>query len=377
MVHEVTVQNYIPSYVGEDFILGTYESHGSEYIHVVFDSDWDDCAVVAIFNNLFSTATVVNREGTFLVPANAIANPTFRGTYGTLTFVGVKKDYQVISADLKYKVLHHADIGGSIENPYSDVLESLLSDYYNKEQVDALIEALDIGDLPSIEAAVSALQEVAHSHSNLDVLNKLSYSGNKLLFDGKTISGIEAVTTAEELEEMAGREVGTIFLIPSTIFSTRDSIFNAGLYQIVDGGLNQITTFITSIEKAAIDEAVINQHTHTNKPALDKLTVTDGELYIDGKRFGVSQEVDPTVPSWAKQEKKPEYTYSEVGAEQSGAVSLHNDSASAHSELFVYKEDVSNKVDVIDAESTSYQYPTAKAVYDVVGDIETLLEGLR
>lgn len=151
-------------------------------------------------------------------------------------------------------------------------------------------------------------------------------------------------------------------------------------------------TFILDVQCAAMDENTLVSESVIKEIAdaknkIDGAYVTEeGYLYLtsDGVvkvgplgPFGISQETDPTVPSWAKQEKKPEYTYSEVGAEQNGAVSLHNDSASAHSELFVYKEDVSNKVDVIDAESTSYQYPTAKAVYDVVGDIETLLEGLR
>jgi len=40
------------------------------------------------------------------------------------------------------------------------------------------------------------------------------------------------------------------------------------------------------------------------------------------------------------------------------------------------KENISNKVIAISSSSTNNQYPSAKCVYDIVGDIETLLEAL-
>lgn len=41
------------------------------------------------------------------------------------------------------------------------------------------------------------------------------------------------------------------------------------------------------------------------------------------------------------------------------------------------KEDVSNKVTSISAQSTNTQYPSAKCVYDIVGDIETALNTIN
>lgn len=40
------------------------------------------------------------------------------------------------------------------------------------------------------------------------------------------------------------------------------------------------------------------------------------------------------------------------------------------------KEDVSNKVTSLSSSSTDTQYPSAKCVYDIVGDIETLINAL-
>lgn len=51
----------------------------------------------------------------------------------------------------------------------------------------------------------------------------------------------------------------------------------------------------------------------------------------------LTQETDPTVPSWAKQSKKPTYTAAEVGADEAGLaeelVTAHNTSTIAHMEL--------------------------------------------
>lgn len=40
------------------------------------------------------------------------------------------------------------------------------------------------------------------------------------------------------------------------------------------------------------------------------------------------------------------------------------------------KEDISNKVTSISSSSTDTQYPSAKCVYDIVGDIATLINAL-
>lgn len=40
------------------------------------------------------------------------------------------------------------------------------------------------------------------------------------------------------------------------------------------------------------------------------------------------------------------------------------------------KEDTSNKVTAISASSTDSQYPSAKCIYNIVGDIETVLDAI-
>ena len=42
--------------------------------------------------------------------------------------------------------------------------------------------------------------------------------------------------------------------------------------------------------------------------------LTDGTIYVGNIKFGDPEEEDPTVPTWAKQETKPNYSADEVGA---------------------------------------------------------------
>lgn len=77
-------------------------------------------------------------------------------------------------------------------------------------------------------------------------------------------------------------------------------------------------------------------------------------------------ETDPTIPAWAKEPNKPEYTASDVGAlsqeELQNGVNLALKQAKESGEF----ETTLNKVQVISENSTDKEYPTAKAVYDFV-----------
>lgn len=64
-------------------------------------------------------------------------------------------------------------------------------------------------------------------------------------------------------------------------------------------------------------------------------------------------ETDPTVPSWAKASSKPSYTASEVGAISTNAI-----------------------VTSLSSSSTNSQVPSAKCVYDIIGDVESLLASI-
>lgn len=65
----------------------------------------------------------------------------------------------------------------------------------------------------------------------------------------------------------------------------------------------------------------------------------------------LTEETDPTVPSWAKQKNKPTYTAVEVGADVEGTadslLTAHNKSTIAHQDIRDNVRDLSTRVDLI------------------------------
>lgn len=127
------------------------------------------------------------------------------------------------------------------------------------------------------------------------------------------------------------------------------------------------------------------------------------ESWVEGKGY-LKHETDPSVPSWAKQPTKPSYTASEVGAlpdttpipvvptkvsafdNDAGYLTSHQSLDGYATEQWVGqqgyltehqdisgKESTSNKVTSLSSSSTDTQYPSAKCVYDIVGDIQIAL----
>lgn len=79
--------------------------------------------------------------------------------------------------------------------------------------------------------------------------------------------------------------------------------------------------------------------------------ITGLEAALTGKQpvgSYLTKETDPTVPAWAKQEQKPAYTASEVGADPTGTaaglVSTHNTDDGAHQDLRLALQGLSDRL---------------------------------
>ena len=147
----------------------------------------------------------------------------------------------------------------------------------------------------------------------------------------------------------------------------------------------------------------------SNKPTIPTVPTNVSAFTNDAGYITGYTETDPTVPSWAKASTKPTYTASEVGAlpdttviptestvsgwgftknagtitgitmngaskGTSGVVDLGT-VITSHQDISG-KENTSNKVTSLSSSSTDTQYPSAKCVYDLVGDIETILASI-
>lgn len=83
------------------------------------------------------------------------------------------------------------------------------------------------------------------------------------------------------------------------------------------------------------------------------MDVSFGEAYGEGGGGGITEEVDPTVPEWAKQPEKPTYTAEEVGALPSDTP-LVKDEDVVHKEGFEEINGVKQFHDGIDTPKISY-----------------------
>ena len=85
------------------------------------------------------------------------------------------------------------------------------------------------------------------------------------------------------------------------------------------------------------------------------------EAALEGKQPAgsyLTEESDPTVPAWAKEEKKPSYTAQEVGADPSGTadglVAAHNTAEAAHNDIRLLISGLTQRLnDLADSDDTT------------------------
>lgn len=93
----------------------------------------------------------------------------------------------------------------------------------------------------------------------------------------------------------------------------------------------------------------------------------------------INVETDPTVPSWAKSEKKPVYTAEEVNADQkgtaSGAVISHNTSADCHNDIRLLIQGLTDRINFI-ANSDDINLDQLAEMVAYIKANRTLIEGV-
>lgn len=102
---------------------------------------------------------------------------------------------------------------------------------------------------------------------------------------------------------------------------------------------------------------VLDDETHNNECWRYKYTAQEGAVY-DKNNWHAEYRLNESP-----------FTLAEMQAIQSGATSAIINSIQ-------YKEDIANKVTTIDGSSTDNEYPSARCVYNIVGNIEALLRGV-
>ena len=172
-----------------------------------------------------------------------------------------------------------------------------------------------------------------------------------------------------------------------------------------DGGkswvnLIALSELIGAPGKTAYDYAVEAGYTGTEDefsarmaediPAVDSTLTKSGQAAdaaVVGNRLSalseemLTEESDPTVPSWAKAAQKPSYTASEVGADPSGTaaaqVAAHNSGTDTHSDIRVLIQGLTDRLNALaDSDDTTLDQLSEVVAYiksnrDLISSITT------
>lgn len=124
----------------------------------------------------------------------------------------------------------------------------------------------------SLAAEIALNTAARHTHTNKDVLDRLSDADGKLQFDGEEISGGGGASTAEEVSYTNADLPNA-----SNVKGALDAI--AETQQQHEDDINVLGDAFTELDKKS--------HTHANKNTLDKLSVSNGKLQYNGSDVGL------------------------------------------------------------------------------------------
>ena len=310
--------------------------------------------------------------------------------------------------DVENKVQHISDNNVIPLSTGADVPEvvtiGVLKEHIN-EDIDTALEGKQdvINDLATIRSGAAlgatALQSYTESDPTVPAwakaAQKPSYSYSEIT--GKPT--LSTVATSGSYNDLTNKP--TIPTVPTNVSAFTNDAGYLTQHQDISGKAN-------SEDLAAVAFSG-DYNDLSNKPTIPTVPTNVSAFTNDAGYITGYTETDPTVPSWAKASTKPSYTASEVGAlpdttviptestvsgwgftknagtitgitmnstskGTSGVVDLGT-VITSHQDISG-KEDKSNKVTSLSASSTDTEYPSAKCVWDLVGDIETILASI-
>ena len=197
------------------------------------------------YNLYINYQNAIGRHNAYLVDDVAVSGDNI--TFSWL----LSRDVTLSSGVVKYSICAKKLNGDSISNEWNTTIANGVV-IQGLEATQAIVE-----ENPDI---IEAILSKAHTHVNKSVLDKFDESNGKPTYDGKTLGG--GASTSEGV-----------------------SYTNAQLPNAAN-------------VKTALDELVPKSHSHANKNALDKISVSNGKLQYNGSNVGLKGDKgkDGTTP---------------------------------------------------------------------------------
>ncbi len=166
-----------------------------------------------------------------------------------------------------------------------------------------------------VDIPCTKTQEQAISYANTYVTKYCDYELAAVDFDSYTVRALDMHYVNEESKHKIGLyNRVNIKCVPHSINKV---LLCTSIEILLDSPENSSYTFSVYRPKASSNEKTLtrqlNGRTNWNKVQSDVAKVSSRTAAQEQAGY-ITQETDPTVPSWAKQSNKPSYTASEVGA---------------------------------------------------------------
>ena len=178
--------------------------------------------------------------------------------------------------------------------------------------------------------------------------------------------------TREEYDNLESIDENTMYLVSDDSFGT--TVVTAE--EIQYSGL--LTGLSADNIQDAIDESYLTLKEYTDKE-IDKIPILVNVSELQNDVGYLSQEIDPTVPVWAKAETKPTYNYDEVGADAAGTaenlISVHNTAVETHKDIRLLIEGLDNRLTTL-ANSDDTTLDQMKEVVDYIKDNRELIDAI-
>ena len=226
-------------------ILGVFSDEKVTKIPFTFPKVVGNNVDLTEYNLYINYQNAIGRHNAYLVDDVAVSGDNI--TFSWL----LSRDVTLSSGVVKYSVCAKKLNGDSISNEWNTAIANGVV-IQGLEATQAIVE--ENSDI--IEAILSK----AHTHANKSVLDKFAEADGKPTYDGKDLGG--GASTSEGV-----------------------SYTNAQLPNAAN-------------VKTALDELVPKSHSHANKDALDKISVSNGKLQYNGSNVGLKGDkgTDGTTP---------------------------------------------------------------------------------
>ncbi len=364
-------ENWVQPILSSNGIMGgdSFAVSGYDYLHYLFDRDTDSLKTSAGFSNCVLSATIYNPIPIKITSIVATGNDdNFEGTKGESEYIKGSND-GINWTDIVFSGVF--DTTGAIltNNNYFKYYKFKVQSYYHTYSLNITATYRQQSSLPDISGKVDKVTGKGLSTEDYTTAEKTKLAGLSNYDDTEILSALEDKADVNhthsqyltEHQDISGKvDKVTGKGLSTEDYTTAEKTKLAGLSNYDD----------TEILSALEGKADVN---HTHSQYLTEHQDISGKVdKVTGK--GLSTE-DYTTAEKTKLAGLSNYDDTEILSALDGKADVnhtHSQYLTEHQDISG-KQDKSNLVTTLSASSTDTQYPSAKCVYDLMGNIETLL----